>query len=89
MSSASFVVFTTVSPSPLRYGYALFSLQNCSSVRATFSKRLFTDTCFCTMSNVRIEFVAQGVRYIQHSLGRPSEQKWFPGRRVPKVIFEV
>lgn len=40
-------------------------------------------------SHVNADEVIEGVRYIQHSLGRPSEQRWFPGRRVPKVILEI
>ncbi|OEH79366.1 hypothetical protein cyc_06041 [Cyclospora cayetanensis] len=40
-------------------------------------------------SHVDIDQEIEGVRYIQHALGRPSEQKWFPGRRKPKVICEV
>lgn len=40
-------------------------------------------------SHINGDIEIEGVRYIQHSLGRPSEQKWFPGRRKPKVIYEV
>ncbi|CDI73798.1 hypothetical protein, conserved [Eimeria praecox] len=38
-------------------------------------------------SHVNIDHHIEGVRYVQHSLGRPSEQKWFPARIRPKLIF--
>ncbi|KAL8450867.1 hypothetical protein Emag_002973 [Eimeria magna] len=40
-------------------------------------------------SHLNVDTRIEGVRYVQHSLGRPSEQKWFPERRRPKVIFEA